>query len=199
MNIELKIYYDYVWPFCYIGLGIVEKLKEEYAINDIWIPYELNPDTPKEGESLKNKFSQEKLAEMKKEIERKANTVDIEIYDLEFTSNSHNAFKVSEWAKISNKFKNFHKRVYESNFREGENIYDKEVLAILGEDVGLKKQDVYNAIDSVKYEEKLKEYKKETSKKNIDTIPTFIINDKKVVIGTQPLDYFRKIFDKINS
>lgn len=136
---------------------------------------------------------------MKKEIERKANTVDIEIYDLEFTSNSHNAFKVSEWAKISNKFKNFHKRVYESNFREGENIYDKEVLAILGEDVGLKKQDVYNAIDSIKYEEKLKEYKKETAKKNIDTIPTFIINDEKVVIGTQPLDYFRKIFDKINS
>lgn len=199
MNIELKIYYDYVWPFCYIGLGIVEKLKEEYPINDIWIPYELNPDTPKEGESLKNKFSQEKLSEMKTEIERKANTVDIEIYDLEFTSNSHNAFKVSEWAKISNKFKNFHKRVYESNFREGENIYDKEVLAILGEDVGLKKQDVYNAVDSVNYEEKLKEYKKETAKKNIDTIPTFIINDEKVVIGTQPLDYFRKIFDKINS
>lgn len=135
---------------------------------------------------------------MKKELDKKVKNLDIKIYDLEFTSNSHNAFKVSELANISNKFHEFHKKVYEANFKEGQNIYDREVLAILGSDVGLKKQDVYDAIDSIKYEEKLKEYKKETDKKDIDTTPTFIINNEEMIVGTQPLDVFREKFDKIN-
>ncbi|MGO1369459.1 MAG: DsbA family oxidoreductase [Senegalia sp. (in: firmicutes)] len=181
-----------------MGLGIVEKLKKEYEINDIWIPYELNPNTPKEGVQLKDKFSPEKMKEMKKELDRKTKELDIEFYELEFTSNSHNAFKVSELAKLSNKFHEFHKRVYEANFREGQNIYDREVLAILGEDVGLEKQDVYDAIDSIKYEETLLEYKKETDLNNIDTTPTFVINNKEIVVGSQPLDFFREKFDKIN-
>ena len=54
--VKIVIYADYIWPFCYIGKGIVERLKQEFSIIEEWLPFEIHPDTPPEGARWKDYF-----------------------------------------------------------------------------------------------------------------------------------------------
>ena len=58
---NIKIFSDFACPFCYIGFSIAERLKEEHPEIVIeWLPYELDPDLPIEGDDLSNHIPQEK-------------------------------------------------------------------------------------------------------------------------------------------
>ena len=50
---KLRIFSDFAWPYCYFGLGLVEKLKKDgFDFTVEWMPYELAPDASQEGENL---------------------------------------------------------------------------------------------------------------------------------------------------
>ncbi len=57
--ITVKIYSDYIWPFCYIGKGIVDKLKEDFDVQEIWQGLEIHPETPPEGRDMSAEFPPE--------------------------------------------------------------------------------------------------------------------------------------------
>ena len=45
----LKVFSDYVVPWCYFITGRVARLKEDYEIGIRWIAFPLHPETPEEG------------------------------------------------------------------------------------------------------------------------------------------------------
>ena len=47
--VNIAVWYDYIWPWCYVGLERVDKLANEYEIAVEGKAYLLRPDTPKEG------------------------------------------------------------------------------------------------------------------------------------------------------
>ncbi|MFW9824968.1 MAG: DsbA family protein, partial [Candidatus Thorarchaeota archaeon] len=48
-KLKVVVFSDYICPFCYIGFHRIEKLKEKYNLDVEWEPFELHPETPKEG------------------------------------------------------------------------------------------------------------------------------------------------------
>ena len=52
MDFKLTIFSDYMCPWCYVGQGVVERLKTEYPVEVDWQPFYLRPDTPPEGMDL---------------------------------------------------------------------------------------------------------------------------------------------------
>jgi len=48
---KLKViaYSDYICPFCYIGYHRIEQLKKEFNLVVEWKPFEIHPETPREG------------------------------------------------------------------------------------------------------------------------------------------------------
>ena len=60
-HIKIDIVSDVVCPWCYIGKRRLEKavdqLKDDYTFEISYLPFQLSPDTPLEGENMKERLS----------------------------------------------------------------------------------------------------------------------------------------------
>ena len=66
MKIRIKMFSDYICPFCYLGKAIIDKLKNRFDIELEHIGIEIHPETPISGVDLrkwfKNIVGDEKIA-----------------------------------------------------------------------------------------------------------------------------------------
>ena len=146
MAINIKIYSDYIWPFCYIGIGIVEELKNKYDIVDEWLGLEIHPETPIEGVDLNERFGKSNLERMKENLDRSAAQYGLKFGKLENMPNSHNALEAAEYARSVGKLHEYHKALMENYFEYSKDIGDINFLVELGENLGLDREDLYNSI-----------------------------------------------------
>ena len=56
-QIKLEVFSDYVWPWCYLSTGRIEKIKKEFSVNVDLIHFPLHPETPDDGMSLEELFA----------------------------------------------------------------------------------------------------------------------------------------------
>ena len=195
-KVRIVVFSDYICPFCYIGYYRIEQLKENFDLEVEWRPFEIHPETPKEGTELsKLPFPKEYLEMMKANIKRLADDVGVIFKLSDKLPNSRMALFLSEFARKKGKFDEFHKLVFDSYWKDGKDIGDQELLLGLAESLGFNRNEILEYIDS---EEPLKELKRslnELRKYGINGVPTFIIGDK-IVVGAQPYEVFEKVIRK---
>ena len=197
MSIKIKIFSDYIWPFCYVGKGVVDKLEKEYDLDIEWLGLEIHPETPKEGVSLSEKFSKSNLEHMLINLNRSGSIYGIKFENLERMPNSHNALEAAEFAREHGKLKEYHTLLMEAYFRDLKDIGDIEVLSDLGRTLGLNKEALTDAVKNRVYETTLNNSAEAAHSMEINSTPTFIINDKYLIVGAQPIEEFRKILDTL--
>lgn len=197
MSIKIKIFSDYIWPFCYVGKGIVEKLEKEYDLDVEWLGLEIHPETPTKGVSISEKFGKSNLENMLGNLNASGALYGISFGRLELLVNSHNALEAAEFARANGKIKEYHTSLMDAYFRDLKDIGDLEVLCDLGKPLGLNKEALINAIKNRVYETALNNSANDARKMNINSTPTFIIDDKYTIVGAQPIEEFRKILDKL--
>jgi len=185
---KLKViaYSDYICPFCYIGYHRIEKLKEEYNLAIEWRPFEIHPETPKEGASIDElPFPKGYLEMAFANVKRLADEDGITLKFSEKLPNSRLALYISEFARKKGKFEEFHKSVLEAYWLEGKYIGDKSVLLFLAELVGLNKNEIENYLDTDEPFKILQKTLKELRKYGINGVPTFNIEER-LIVGAQP-------------
>ena len=197
MSIKIKIFSDYIWPFCYVGKGIVEKLETEYDLEVEWLGLEIHPETPKQGVSLSEKFSKPNLENMMHNLNSSGSLYGISFGKLDLMANSHNALEAAEFARANGKIKEYHSSLMDAYFRDLKDIGDLQVLSDLGEPLGLDKEELIYAVKNRTYETTLNNSSNDAHRMNINSTPTFIIDGKYTIAGAQPIDAFRKILDKL--
>jgi len=197
MSINMKVFSDYIWPFCYIGKGIVEKLEKEYDLEVEWLGLEIHPETPMEGVSLEGRFSKTNLEQMLINLNRSGSLYGINFGGLEQMPNSHNALEAAEFAKAHDRSKEYHASLMDAYFRDLKDIGNLELLGELGKTLGLNKDQLITAVRNRAYETTLNNSTKVAHSMGINSTPTFIINDKYSIVGAQPIEAFRKILDTI--
>ena len=47
--VTLEVFTDYIWPWCYLSTGRIERLQQRFEINVQWVFFPLHPDTPPGG------------------------------------------------------------------------------------------------------------------------------------------------------
>ncbi|MBY9016825.1 MAG: DsbA family oxidoreductase [Candidatus Lokiarchaeota archaeon] len=194
-KLKVTVFSDYICPFCYIGFYRVEQLKENYDLEIEWRPFEIHPETPKEGTELNTlPFPKEYLDMMKVNIKRLADDVGISLKLSDKLPNSRLALYLSEFARKKGKFEEFHKLVFDSYWKEGKDIGDQAFLLALAEKVGLSRNEVLDYIDSEEPKSELMKSLKDLKGYGINGVPTFIIGDK-IVVGAQPYDVFKKVIE----
>ena len=195
-KVKIVVFSDYICPFCYIGYYRVEQLKEKFDLEVEWRPFEIHPETPKEGTELsKLPFPKEYLEMMKANIKKLAADVGVTFKLSDKLPNSRMALFLSEFARKKGKFDEFHKLVFDSYWKDGKDIGDQELLLGLAESIGFERKEILEYLDS---EEPLKELKKSLKKLRnygINGVPTFIIGDR-IVVGAQPYEVFEKVISK---
>jgi len=191
-KVKVTVYSDYICPFCYIGFDRIEKLKKQFNLDVEWQPFEIHPETPREGIKLDELlFPQEYLEMIRINVKRLADDAGIRFKFSDKLPNSRLALYISEFAKKKGKFNEFHKVVFDNYWKEGKDIGDLSLLLDLAESIGLNKNEILSYIESDEPSKKLRKISLELSRYGINGVPTFFISDK-IVVGAQPYDVFVK-------
>jgi predicted DsbA family dithiol-disulfide isomerase len=194
-KLKVTVFSDYICPFCYIGFYRVEQLKKNYDLEVEWRPFEIHPETPKEGTDLNNlPYPEEYLDMMKANIKKLADDVGISLKLSDKLPNSRLALYLSEFARKNGKFDDFHKLVFDSYWKDGKDIGDQAFLLGLAETIGLNRNDMLEYINSEEPKSELTKSLKDLKQYGINGVPTFIIGDK-IVVGAQPYDVFKNVIE----
>ncbi len=153
---------------------------------------EIHPETPPQGVPMTARFRQEDIDRMMGHLRTMGAPFGITFADRPFLSNSRPALMAAEFARDQGKFQPFHESLFAAYFSQGLDIGSLDVLRQLGLDAGLDAEAMEDAIKSGRYLPRLQEAQEEASRAGVTGVPTFVIGNKKTIVGAQPLDVFRK-------
>ena len=121
-QIKLEVFSDYVWPWCYLSTGRIEKIKKEFSVNVDLIHFPLHPETPDDGMSLEKLFA-DRNVDIDAIYTRMKGLMDAE--GLEYgkrthTYNSRLAQELGKWAdeqiRRGNNYNEIHDALYRGYF-----------------------------------------------------------------------------------
>jgi predicted DsbA family dithiol-disulfide isomerase len=112
---------------------------------------------------------------------------------IDFIANTHLSLLASEYAKYKGKFHEFHDNLFRLYFTEGKDIGDIEILKTVAESINLNKDEMVKRITDGTYESNLELAKNLARQYEVDSTPTFIINNKHSIVGAQSIETFRKL------
>lgn len=197
---NIRIFSDFAWPYCYIGLGLVEKLKKDGISFDLdWVPFELDPNAPQEGMDLYEVYPKEYVDKAIDMLSKMGKDYGISYNNKNGKFNTRKAHLGGYYALEKGKYDEYARAVFKAYFEDSLNVSHNEVLSKIAENIGLDKVDMLEAIDSGKYDEKLKAAVNLAFESDIQSVPTFIINNKYKMSGIRSYDDFKKaILDMFN-
>lgn len=195
---KIRIFSDYAWPFCYVGLGLVQKLKEDGIEFELdWVPFELDPNAPIEGMDLYDVYPKEYIHRSLDNLSRMGKDFGIIYNNKNGKFNTRRAHLGGFYALEEGKYDEYAWAVFKAYFEDGVNVSDAEVLSKIADSIGLDPVQMLNSIDSQKYDEKLKGSKVLAHEYGIQSVPTFIINNKYMISGVRDYDDFKKAIVEI--
>ncbi len=141
---------------------------------------------------MTSRFRQEDIDRIMMHLRTMGAPLGITFADRPFLSNSRSALMAAEFARETEKFKPFHESLFAAYFSHGLDIGSLDVLRQLGQEAGLDVEAMEEAVKSGRYLPRLQEAQQEASRAGVTGVPTFVIGNKKTIVGAQPLDVFRK-------
>jgi predicted DsbA family dithiol-disulfide isomerase len=141
---------------------------------------------------MTKRFRPEDISRMMEHLRTMGAPFGIAFADRPLLSNSRLALQAAEFSREQGRFDPFHAALFAAYFSHGLDIGNLDVLKQIGRDAGLDAGAMVNAVQSGRYLQKLEEAKEEAAVRGVTGVPTFFIEDKKSVVGAQPLDVFRK-------
>jgi predicted DsbA family dithiol-disulfide isomerase len=173
-------------------MGLVDRLKQEFAIQVEWLGFEIHPETPPEGMPLIKMFPRADVDAMTARLNSMGAPFGLTFLKIVTISNSRLSIEAGEFAKEQGRFEQFHHSVFQAYFSQGKDIGNIEVLKKIGKDAGLDADALGKSLKTGKYRRVLEEAKGEAARLGITAAPTFIFNEKDRIVGAQSLDVFRE-------
>ena len=196
-KLKVVAYSDYICPFCYVGYHRIEQLKKEYNLDVEWRPFEIHPETPKEGALTEDlPFPKGYLEMAFANVKRLADEDGLKLKFSDKLSNSRLALYISEFARKKGKFEEYHKLVLDAYWLDGKDIGDKSLLFDLAESVGLDKKEIEDYLSTGEPSTVVQQSLKEVRNYGINGVPAFIIEDR-LIYGAQPYKVFKQVINEV--
>lgn len=176
MSLTIKVYSDYVCPYCILAEGELEAAAAERGVEIDYMPFELRPyPTPTlrpEGDYMQSDW--------KARVFPLGDQLGIKMVMPPFSPQpyTHLAFEGYQFAKEHGKAKAYNSRMYHAFFLESLDIGDIDVLTELAGEIGLNKADYRKALETRHYKDvhqKALEHARNEAK--ITSAPTFVIGE----------------------
>jgi len=197
-------------PFCYLGKNNYESALKVFDhsgdVELIWHSFQLNPDFPEQTPEKVNYYQYiadiknlspgeaEKLLKGIVDLAKKAGLQ----YNLDKTAmfNSMSVHRIIQKAKSKELADKAEERMFYAFFTEGKYLNDRATLESLGKEIGLTSEEVEDALRNEMYAYLVKQDMQEAANRGIDTVPTFVFNEKYSVIGSQSSEVFLETLQK---
>jgi predicted DsbA family dithiol-disulfide isomerase len=144
-------------------------------------------------------FPKNRLEAMTANLRTYGSQFGLQFNNLEVLSNSHLSLIAGEFAKDRGKFHEYHEAAFKAYFTDGEDIGKVEVISRILEKLNLDAKEFMSAAKEGIYEDRLEQTTRAAHENQINSTPTFIINDKYAIVGAQPVESFRKTLLEISS
>lgn len=190
---QIKIYSDYVCPYCYLGEQILEEVKRENPELDIqveWKPFELRPyptPTLKPEDEYLPRVWRQSVYPMAAQL-----GVAIKLPSISPQPHTNLAFEGFQYAREKGKGEEYTTRMFEAFFKEDKDLGDLDVLTQLAREVGLDQDKYRQALESRKYKEAHQNELEQSYKLGIQAVPTFYIGGQ-YYPGVLPKEQLKRI------
>jgi predicted DsbA family dithiol-disulfide isomerase len=207
-KIKIDIITDVVCPWCYIGEHRLQKATTEmsgqFDFELTLKPFELDPNTPQEGKDhlaylVKLMGNEERVKEAHAMMTEMAEAEGLH-YDFDKikiipnTLNAHRLIWLAEKYKVEGRVA---KALYRSNFSEGKDVNNFNILIGIGVENGIPRERLE---DFFKGDEGRKEVilmEEDAHHASIQSVPSFIVNNKYLIRGAQSSSTWKEFFQRI--
>jgi predicted DsbA family dithiol-disulfide isomerase len=211
MSVQLKIdiVSDVSCPWCIVGYQSLSlalaTLQPDLSAHIAWKPFELNPKMCAEGQLL-GEHLHEKYGSTEEEIAQAKNMLTARGATIGFTFNYHkdgriyntfNAHRLLYWARQFAKQTELKLALFELYFTQGGNPSNTDDLLKAVTKAALPLEEARNLLESDRYAKEVREEEQKYVQMGIQSVPTFIINDKYKITGGQPVEEFVSTLQKI--
>ena len=195
----LKVFTDYVCPWCYLGQARLKKVIKEYKIKLDIIHFPLHPNTPEEGRDLLDLFScsQDELNKKNYMMSRLMNEENLEYKNREFTYNSRLAQELGYWGQFKYSNDIIHDEIYKSYFINKKNIYNINILLKAASKAKLPQEEAKEILEKRIYKDIIDKHWEYSYKIGVTGVPTYILGTS-YLVGAQQEKNFHSLFEKEN-
>jgi predicted DsbA family dithiol-disulfide isomerase len=211
MTKPLKIDFvsDVSCPWCIVGLGGLEQALER--VGDLveaeihFQPFELNPNMPPEGQNIVEHVAEkygatpEQSASNRKAIHERAAAVGFTMTTNENSRiyNTFDAHRLLHWAGIVGSQPALKRALFDAYFTDGLSPADHDVLVAAAEKAGLDGAAARQILTSGQYAQEVRDAERAWQAAGINSVPAVVINDRYLISGGQPAEYFEQALRKI--
>lgn len=203
-EILVEVWSDYLCPWCYIGEANLDNAIAELGINAtvVYKSFQSNPSlqgafTVNEI-AIQSGFDLEEARQKSRYIEDMASRANVELHmDSVIMVNTMDAHRLAYMAKELGKGEGITKRLFEASYLEAKNIADPNVLADLGAEFGISKEQTMGMLNSNLYRSEVQSEIQEGINNGLRGVPYFVINKKYSLSGAQPKEVFTETLNGI--
>jgi predicted DsbA family dithiol-disulfide isomerase len=195
MPTNIEIYADFICPWCYIGLGRLTRLEKEHPVRLHWKPYLLRPDTPAGGVPLSSILPPERLERAEAAVREATRAAGLTLNRPALVPNTRQAHEIGFLAEEKGLDDAYHRAVFSAYFAQARNIGDAEVLAEIGAEVGMSREEVLEVLRTGRYRAEVDHATSKAFERGIRSVPNFIFSSGKGFSGAQPYEAFLHAVD----
>lgn len=197
MSAVLRLYTDFVCPFCFIAEeSTVPKLLLDFDLTLDWRGFELHPSTPPGGKSLSALFpgaDLEALHARTRSFAEGFGVVDFRPPD--WLYNTRRVLAASEFAREQGKLAPFRKAAFFANFREHLDMESDDTLRSLASKAELDPEATVAAAADPTFFEKVDARQRDARSEGVTGVPTFMIGNQRLV-GCQPYERMARFVEQ---
>ncbi|MCK9481871.1 MAG: DsbA family oxidoreductase [Bacteroidia bacterium] len=201
---KVEIWSDVMCPFCYIGKRYFEAALKQFThqqeLEVVWKSFQLDPTIPEVIEHKQNVYeylaqskgiSVEQSVSMHERVREMAANAGLHYnFDKLVVANSFKIHRMIQYAKTHGLGDTAEEVFFEAYFINGKDLADTQTLISLGEQIGLTKAQVNEALTNDEFAYAVKQDIMEAQSLGISSVPFFVFDRKYGIAGAQPIESF---------
>lgn len=185
MTVEVKVWSDFVCPFCMIAeRPLLDAARESgLEVNIEWMPFELRP-YPAQTLRPEDGYLQTIWPQSVYPLASRFG-VDIKLPSVSPQPHTELAWEGYQFAREHGKASEYNERMLQAFFQEDQDIGDPDVLTRLAEDIGLDPSRYRQALEQRRYRQRHQQALQEANAMQVTAVPTIVIGTRRLS-GVQP-------------
>ncbi len=177
---------------------MVDQVKREYGAQIEWLPFLLRPDMPPEGNAVPASVKA-RAAQSGDRLRHMAESQGLPFVRSSWVPNPRLAHESTLYAEEQGRGEEFHRIVFRKYYGEEENISEWNVLRAAAAEAGLDADALQRAVQSGVYHERFEQQIADARDIGVNSVPTYVLNDRYAIVGAQPFAVFKQVIARISA
>lgn len=193
--IPLRIYSDFLCPYCFLAEKQLDRLRNEYRFDIYWTGFELHPEIPEAG-IRPGQAGGGVLSGIWNAVAKTAAEYSITINPPPVIPNTHLALEAAWELGQNGLAERFRRNVFDAYFINGADIGNWAVLVDLARDAGADAGRMSQVLEDRVHFDAVEANREAGYDELVTGVPTILAGGLRA-LGVQPVSVYRKLFDSV--